>query len=143
MAIAKSYLGEDADWNGGYVALRLPARMMEADEYKSGYWHHDRCGQRVKCFVFLTAVDASTHPTSVAKGSHRNVYYSYDSFHESRFDDEWVRANYEVADMLGEVGEGFCFDSNTIHRGELRGTGGRDSLIIEFNASEKSQTLDR
>ena len=47
-AIARSYLGEDSDYNGGYVALRLPARDMDSGEYFSGLWHHDGCGNRVK-----------------------------------------------------------------------------------------------
>eukprot|EP00966_Prymnesium_polylepis_P099262 2298890-Prymnesium_polylepis.1 len=47
-AIAKSYLGDDTDFNGGYVALRLPARDMSWQEYLSGLWHHDSCGNRVK-----------------------------------------------------------------------------------------------
>ena len=63
--------------------------------------------------------------------------------HESRYDDGYVRANYAVADMLGGFGEGFCFDTNTLHQGSLGGGGGRDALIFEYNAFEKSQTLDR
>jgi len=45
--------------------------------------------------------------------------------------------------MLGDWGEGFCFDTNTLHQGELGGGDGRDAIIFEFNAFEKSQTLDR
>ena len=46
--ISRSYLGEDSDYNGGYVALRLPARNMDSQEYFSGLWHHDGCGNRIK-----------------------------------------------------------------------------------------------
>eukprot|EP00966_Prymnesium_polylepis_P293855 6786636-Prymnesium_polylepis.1 len=45
--------------------------------------------------------------------------------------------------VLGDWGEGFCFDTNTLHQGELGGGDGRDAIIFEFNAFEKSQTLDR
>jgi len=143
-AIATSYLGEDTDYNGGYVALRLPANHMDWGKYISGLWHHDGCSNRVKCFVFLTPVTPDSHPTLVAKGSQRNVYYSFGmGMGESRYDDAYVRANYEAVPMLGEIGEGFCFDTNTVHKGELVGWHGRDALIFEFNAFEKSQVLDR
>ena len=33
--------------------LILPARNLTPIEYPSGLWHHDRCGRRIKCFVFL------------------------------------------------------------------------------------------
>eukprot|EP00966_Prymnesium_polylepis_P293856 6786636-Prymnesium_polylepis.2 len=76
-AIARSYLGEDSDYNNGYVALRLPARQMWQDEYISGLWHHDGCSNRIKCFVFLTEVTgwvcdallSQNHET--ARGTHR------------------------------------------------------------------------
>ena len=103
--------------------------------------HCPLCPYLVRCFVFLTDVNGWTHPTRVAKGSQRNVYYSYDDLRESRYDDGYVRANYEVVDMLGGFGEGFCFDTNTLHQGSLGGGGGRDSLIFEFNAFEKSQVI--
>lgn len=142
-SIATSYLGQDTDYDGGYVALHLPSHSLSHHEYVSGLWHHDRCGNRLKCFVFLSDVSLSAHPTQIATGSQRNVYYSYDMLEESRFDDQYISANYEVQAMLGQAGEGFCFDTNTVHRGLLEGNESRTCLIFEFNAFAKSQILDR
>eukprot|EP00966_Prymnesium_polylepis_P099263 2298890-Prymnesium_polylepis.2 len=42
---------------------------------RDGSLSRPTCAQ---CFVFLSDVRADTHPTKVAKGTNRNVYYSYD-----------------------------------------------------------------
>ena len=76
----------------------------------------------MKCFVFLKKVTSHSHPPKIAIGSHRTVFYSYDDFHESRYTDEYVRREYPVQDLLGSRGEGFCFDTNSIHSGTLVGS---------------------
>ena len=121
MALAIAYLGSDAVYSG-YTVLRLPGHNLKLSEYVSGNWHHDRCGRRVKCFVFLKKVTSHSHPPKIAIGSHRTVFYSYDDFHESRYTDEYVRREYPVQDLLGSRGEGFCFDTNSIHSGTLVGS---------------------
>jgi hypothetical protein len=35
--------------------------------------------------------------------------------------------------MLGASGEGYCFDTNGIHRGTLDGTRARYSIVVEFH----------
>lgn len=49
---AHAYIGGGAV-TGLCRLLILPARNLTASEYPSGLWHHDRCGKRLKCFVFL------------------------------------------------------------------------------------------
>lgn len=142
LALATAYLGPDVVYSG-YTVLRLPGRNLSVSEYLSGVWHHDRCGRRVKCFVYLKNVTSRTHPVKIALGSHRTVFYSYDDFLESRFDDAYVRREYEVRELLGHRGEGFCFDTNSIHSGTLWGSRTRDALIFEFNEYDKSLGLSR
>lgn len=43
--------------------------------------------------------------------------------------------------MRGDVGEGFVFDTNGLHRATVEGTRQRETLVFEFNAREKSAVL--
>ena len=132
-ALARNYLGDDAQ------LTQLSAKRNASSQM----WHHDRCGRRLKAFVFLTDVDARTFPTRIAVGSHDTLYHSYHSFDESRFRDAYVEANYRIADMVGPFGCGFIFDTNAIHRGNGFGTRTRDTLLFQLNARQKSKVLHR
>ena len=62
------------------------------------------------------------------------LYYNYDSFPASRFSDDYVRQTYPApVSFTGDVGDGFCFDTNSIHQGTLSGSTLRDALILEFH----------
>ena len=89
-----------------------------APDYWSGYWHHDRCGRRLKAFLFLHDILPDGRPTMVANASHRTHYFTYDWLKGSRFADKYIRANYDVVPMTGKRGGGFIFDTNAIHKGE-------------------------
>ena len=66
--------------------------------------------------------------------SHRTVYYSYSLFGASRFSDAHVAAHHKAPRaMLGAPGEGYCFDTNGIHRGTLDGARARYSIVVEFH----------
>ena len=95
--------------------VRTPS--TPAPDYWSGYWHHDRCGRRLKAFLFLHDVLPDGRPTMVANASHRTHYFSYDWLKGSRFADKYIRANYDVVPMTGKRGGGFIFDTNAIHKG--------------------------
>lgn len=130
--VASSYLGGPAAF-GGCKLLRMPGRNITAGEYVSGLWHHDRCGRRLKCFVFLGPVTPGSHPTLVVPRTHRTVYYSY-QFEPSRFDDAHVaRSHAPPLSLQGKVGDGFCFDTNAVHRGTLDGSEARHVAIFEFH----------
>ena len=76
--------------------------------------------------------------------SHRTVYYSYSLFGASRFSDEHVAAHQKAPRaMLGASGEGYCFDTNGIHRGTLDGTRARYSIVVEFMMSFLSRNFAR
>ena len=140
-ALATSYMGPTLF--RGYTLLRLPGRLanLDSNEYNPILWHHDRCGRRLKCFIFLQNVTAQSHPLRIARGSQRTLYYSYDNVIESRFAARYVTQNYEVHDVLGGFGDGVCFDTNAIHQGGPDGTVQRDVMVLEFNMANKSREL--
>ena len=139
LPVARHYLGEDAEFSG-YLLFRLPPKLSPRT-YASAHWHHDRCGHRLKAYIFLQNVSAESHPTQVAVGSQDTLYYSYHRFAETRFADRYVRANYRVENMVGVLGHGFIFDTNTAHRA-LAGPGAqRDAIMLEFNSKNKSAAL--
>ena len=110
-------------------------------DYISGFWHHDRCGRRVKAFLFLHDVAENGRPTLVARGSHRTLYYSYMFMPMSRFSDDYIRESYDAAAMTGAKGGGFIFDTNAAHRGELDGDVPRTVLVAEFIGDAKLEAL--
>ena len=100
--------------------------------------HHDRCGRRLKCFIFASEVSPEAHPPRIVPGTHTMLYYNYDAFPASRFSEAYVRQQYpEPVAFVGGVGEGFCFDTNSIHQGTLTGSKTRDALILEFHDKRK------
>ena len=127
LSAAVRYLGPDAEL-AGYEALRLTNELNSVTQYRSGQWHHDRCGARLKAFLFLHDVGKGARPTQVARGSHRTLYWSYHDMGESRFSDEWVARNYDIVNMGGPKGGGFVFDTNALHRGV-------ETLLRPFSAT--------
>mmetsp|Transcript_58958 Transcript_58958/g.133484 ORF Transcript_58958/g.133484 Transcript_58958/m.133484 type:complete len:356 (+) Transcript_58958:85-1152(+) len=96
------YLGGDAILSG-HTALRLKNGLSSTQDYVSGLWHHDRCGRRLKAFVFLHDISAKGgRVTKVAKGSHETFFWGYHDAKESRFDERWVIENYKVVAMEGK-----------------------------------------
>ncbi len=135
LPLARGYLGDNATYSG-FQLLRLPGHRLSASKaWTSGMYHHDRCGRRLKCFVFWSDVTPEAHPTRIALGSHNTLYYSYDDMKESRFTDRAVEEQYNVTPMLGKRGDGFCCCTNSIHRATLTGSASRDVVILEFDRS--------
>jgi hypothetical protein len=138
---ALHYLGNDAELSG-YESLRLTDGLATESQYISGYWHHDRCGHRLKAFIFLHDVHrVGGRPTEVARGSQNTLFHSYHDNWEARFEDTYVQANYDTVAMVGQRGGGFVFDTNTIHRGVVNGNRSRTVVILEFNRVKKSAEL--
>jgi len=140
-AALKAHLG------GAYVMtraaiLRLTNRLSSESGYASALWHHDRCGRRVKAFLFLHDVSADGRPTWIANASHDTIYYTYDeSTQLSRFATSWVSANYRTVPALGRKGGGFVFDTNTVHRGQPDGARPRTVWLADFILAEKQSAL--
>ena len=128
--IVRTYLGNDT-MQGHSIILSLAGRNLNVSEYISGQWHHDRCAKRVKCFLFLDAVDADSHPMKLIRGTHDNVYYSYK---ERSFEPAFARAQGEEVSLTGGAGDGYCFDTNSIHAGELSGRKARYVVVMEFHS---------
>ena len=108
-AALDAYLGAEAYVRTKIAALRLTNRLRAPYSgaepnllgYPSGFWHHDRCGRRVKAFLFLHDVKADGRPTLIAEASHRTHYYDYKDLLQSRFADLYVEENYGVTALTG------------------------------------------
>ena len=137
----KGYLGGPVRYDGH--KLMLLTNNATEENYLSSTWHHDRCGRRLKLFIFLQDVYAGGRPTLVAKESHNTLYYAYGNPWAllSRYSDPWVRSRYHVEPMHGPRGGGFMFDTNALHKGEARGQRSRLTVILEFHGHGKVPKL--
>ena len=137
--VITAYLGAGAArYDNGYHLIRYPP--VFAREFPAGQWHHDRCGRRLKLFVFVEDVHEGNHPTQVAVGTHNLNYYSHGEPWQllSRYTDAHVRSRYEVASMTGQAGGGFLFDTNALHQALLHpANDSRTVVIFEFHPHGK------
>lgn len=132
-SLAEAYLGQVEV--SSINMLRLPARELSTKEYVSGIHHHDRCGRRLKCFVFASNVTEDSHPPEVVIGSHKTLYYTNSPFECTRFAEAEVQQRFATRRLLllGGVGDGFCFDTNSVHRGTPFGARRRDVLVFQLD----------
>ena len=88
-------------------------------------------------------VDASARPTLVASRSHNTFYFTHGNPWTllSRFSDAWVQKTYRVEQMVAPRGGGFLFDTNGLHRGEVRGNRTRLAVVLEFHAHGKVKAI--
>lgn len=56
-AAVQNYFGGQENSVTGYSMLRL-SPSVSVNEYPSGQWHHDRCGRRLKLFVYTDVRNA-------------------------------------------------------------------------------------
>ena len=76
--LISDYFGGPARYDGHTILQLLPSAT--AKTYASYQWHHDRCGRRLKLWVYVHDIpDLSYHPTLVARGTQGNLYYSLDA----------------------------------------------------------------
>jgi hypothetical protein len=150
-AALDAYLGAKAYVRTRIAALRLTNRLTAPYTgaepnllgYPSGFWHHDRCGKRVKAFLFLHDVKTDGRPTLIAEASHRTHYYDYKDLLQSRFADSYVEENYAVTALTGPRGGGFLFNTNTIHKGKAAGKRSRTVIIADFMDTRKLDTFKK
>eukprot|EP00747_Dinoflagellata_sp_TGD_P143404 gnl/TRDRNA2_/TRDRNA2_176386_c0_seq4.p1 gnl/TRDRNA2_/TRDRNA2_176386_c0~~gnl/TRDRNA2_/TRDRNA2_176386_c0_seq4.p1 ORF type:complete len:172 (-),score=11.65 gnl/TRDRNA2_/TRDRNA2_176386_c0_seq4:77-592(-) len=141
MKLARAYLGADPEYHG-LVVFRLAGRNAR---YMNTAFHHDGCGNRLKAFIYLNDVDENTFPTVIASGSHRTQWYPPTQFFygpsqvgHNKLNETVVRQNYagQLKQMLGKMGGGFIFTSNTIHGHEVPvDPKARDVIIMEFSTA--------
>ena len=77
----------------------------------------------LKLFVFLHDVDCTVgHPTKVAAGSHRMLFYKTEDYPVTRVTDEYVEEHFpRIIKGCGRRGGGFLFDTHTLHKGTVFG----------------------
>ena len=141
-ALLEAHLGGAVRYDG-HVLLHVGERS-NPDVYASARWHHDRCGHRIKVFVFMHDVHHDGRPTLIAEASHHTLYYMYmysGGVRSSRITSDYVASHYRVVPMLGAAGGGFVFDTNTLHRGMHEGNATRTTVILEFHRHDKIRAL--
>lgn len=140
-AVASAYFGNEPAELTGYAMLHLGPQVSKDDDYPSGQWHHDRCGRRLKLFIYLDDVDSKSHPTWVARGTHKHSWFGIQSDQLTRFDSQWVEANFKerLEPMFGPKAGGFLFDTNTLHKGDVDGQHRpRNVVIVEVSRVRSS-----
>ena len=137
----RGYLGGSARFDS-YATFQLTPNAT-TETYPSGFWHHDRCGRRLRMFVYVHDVPVDGRPTLAAKGSHRTfAYYSYlEALSLTRFSDDLVRRLHEVVPLTGRAGGGFLLDTNALHRAQLDGRQARTAILLEWHAHGKVPSL--
>lgn len=120
-AAIRNYLGGAARYEG-HVCLYLASNATE-HTYAAAQFHHDRCGRRLKLWVYLEdVIDYESTPTVIARGSHNMMWQSFGSGPQgwlARFADTFVHAHHEVVPMMAPRGGGFIFDTNALHRADV------------------------
>jgi len=124
----------------------------EKKSYGNGQWHHDGCGQRVKAFVYMQNVDEFTHPTTIAAGSQKTVWYPNTQYFGghipglNKLNESLVLEEYgpAITRMLANAGGGFIFDTNALHAADMGPEHKkRDVWILEFSARPHLDNLPR
>ena len=141
----RSYLGGNVRLDGlNHADLRANVNRRN---YDSALWHHDRCGSRLKLFIYTQDVPRNAHPTQVASGSHTNLWYLYDfdgAADTSRVTEKYVAAHYSIQTLDAPAGGGFIFDTNSLHRADPDGNASRPGVIqLEFHAHGKVPAMQR
>lgn len=143
-AIVRGHLGGPVRYEGHSL---LEVRGHATPEtYRSAFWHHDRCGRRLKLFIYLGDVgEADGRPTMVAKGTHDILHFSYGWHYSlSRIKESFVTENHEVVPLDAPFGGGFLLDTNALHRAALeRGGSTRRAVVLEFHKHGKIQRMGK
>lgn len=140
--VLRAYLRGPVRYDG-HAVLRLSSGISR-NSYLSSQWHHDRCGRRLKLFIFLHDVDEREgRPTIVARSTHNLSYLFYQGMQASRFADGFVDTHFEKVPLAGPRGGGFLLDTNAIHRGQPDGSRERTTVILEFIAKNKLRGAPR
>ena len=141
--LASSYLGDRVAIDG-YKIVHTGSLLTRAT-YPSGNWHNDGCGTRLKLFVYLDEVGATSGATRIAAGSQNNVYFLAGSSNSGVYwNDTFIERAYDVHSMVGKRGGGFIFDTNAAHRGDVDGKHeARDAIVIDMLSVRKASVLRR
>jgi hypothetical protein len=136
--LIRAYLGPGATFDK--VLLWRVAKISRTVKV-SGLWHHDWCGRRLKLFVLLNDQTARDRPTWYAAGSHR-VILKWAEYAFSRYQEDFVRWNFQIVPLVGKRGDAILFDTHGFHRATYEaGAGQRDAISYECSNYGKSRLL--
>ncbi len=94
------------------------------------FWHYDTVNQ-MTAHILLNDISESDSCMFYAKGSHRThrQYISKDDYYYS---EEYMNNNFEIIPCVGKSGTLVIFDSNGIHRADLKPNTFRSHLHLNF-----------
>ena len=72
--VITAFFGGPARYDG-FNLIRYPPQFN--GDFPAGEWHHDRCGRRLKLFIYIGDVTDASHPTQLATQSHNTIYYTH------------------------------------------------------------------
>lgn len=136
----RSYLGPDAIYQNVFLS-RIPAGLQMND--RSGIWHHDKVGHRLKVFLLFQDVGEGGRPTWYAEGTHLMDWPGY-HYQASRFQAEFVTSQFLCKAMHARRGDCVIFDTNGLHRASYGpGLAARSAMVLEFSTRSKFMALQR
>jgi len=94
------------------------------------FWHYDTVNQ-MTAHVLLNDISVSDNCMFYAKGSHR-THREYISRNDYFYSEEYMNDNFEIIPCIGESGTLVIFDSNGIHRVDLKPSTFRSYLHLNF-----------
>ena len=94
------------------------------------FWHYDTVNQTTG-HVLLKDLTLSDSCMFYAKGSHR-TYREYISKNDYFYSEEYMNDNFEIIPCVGESGTLIIFDSNGLHRVDLKPSTFRAYLHLNF-----------
>jgi len=94
------------------------------------FWHYDTANQ-MTAHILLNDVSESDNCMFYAKGSHR-THREYLTKNDYYYSEEYINLNYDIVPCVGEVGSLIIFDTNGLHRLDIKLNTFRAHLHLNF-----------
>ena len=94
------------------------------------FWHYDTANQ-MTAHILLTDTSDADNCMLYARGSHRK-HREYISGLDYYYSEEYMRANFDIVSCVGRAGTLILFDSNGLHRVDLKPDTFRSHLHLNF-----------
>ncbi len=141
IAIVRSYLGDDAIFDSLQIWRTISGRD-DPSKASAGQWHHDRVGNRLKLFVFLSDTTINTGQyTLYAKGSNQVMWNTFRNYTRKNWAIK-VPDQFEVIQIRANMGEMVIFDTNGLHSGVYNKSLISSRDIVQFDFSSRAKSKD-
>jgi len=114
----------------GINCTHLGTRKQPEEVGFNDFWHYDTANQ-MTAHILLNDISESDNCMFYAKGSHR-THREYISKNDYYYSEEYMNDNFEIVPCIGESGTLVLFDSNGLHRVDLKLNTFRSHLHLNF-----------